>query len=110
MREARKSTKTTKEMSPRVVGDAPWLIEQSLHSLWDEGLCSIRSEDLQREKTQWLKKKEKNTEREREDLGRWSWGFTFENEGGFADASGAVKDEGLMDEVVLSMVVEDRLH
>lgn len=32
---------------------------------------------------------------------------TLENESGFSDASGAVEDEGLMDSVVLSVVVED---
>lgn len=31
----------------------------------------------------------------------------MENEGGFADASGTVKDEGLRDAVVLGVVVEN---
>lgn len=35
---------------------------------------------------------------------------TVEDEGGFADAAGAVEDEGLRDAVVLGVVVEDSLE
>lgn len=33
--------------------------------------------------------------------------FTFENEGGFANATGAMKDERLRDAMVLNVVVEN---
>lgn len=35
---------------------------------------------------------------------------TFEDESGLANASWTVEDEGLRDSVVLSMIVEHRLH